>query len=164
MRWRLACVASLAACGPADGAVFVDSPSPVDLACDAQIGARIEGNDARFSQECGYACDSDWCGCEPCEMQADPLARLSAGDHEIRVQGGASGDGTFLLRLTLADGEVLFEAARSYNGLFTDSFVFTVPEDCAVVRLSWTLQSEVCSRVYEFELDPTATESGTGPG
>ena len=154
MKWSLAGAMLLLGCGPADGAVFVDAPVPVDLTCDGQLGEKIEGNDARFEQECGYECDSDWCGCEPCEMEAAPFARLSAGEHELRVEGGASGEGSFELRLTLADGEVLLEEVRTYNGLFSDSFVFTVPEDCPVIHASWALQTEVCSRIYEFELDP----------
>jgi len=147
---------ALMGCGPADGAVFVDAPDPVDITCDGELGERIQGNDARFDQGCGYECDSDWCGCEPCEMVAAPFARLSAGEHELRVEGGASGEGSFELTLTRADGEVLLEEVRTYNGLFADVFTFTVSQDCPVVHVSWTLQSEVCSRVYEFQIDPPA--------
>lgn len=144
----------LLGCESVDGPVFVETTDPVDLACDIHIGERIEGNDSRFRQECGEPCDSDWCGCEPCEMEAAPFARLSAGQHELRIQGGASGEGTFALSVTLADGAVLLEDVRTYEGLFEDLFVFTVPEDCAVVHVSLALQNEVCSRIYEFQLDP----------
>ncbi len=144
----------LVSCAAADGPVFVDAPDPVDLTCDIELGERIEGNDSRFRQECGEECDTDWCVCEPCEMVAAPFARLSAGEHELRVEGGASGEGTYALSLTLADGEVVFEDVRTYNGLFTDFFVFAVPQDCSVVHVSWTLQNSVCSRIYEFQLDP----------
>ena len=144
----------LLGCGSVDGPVFVEAPDSVDLTCDILLGERIEGNDSRFRQECGEECDSDWCGCEPCEMAAAPFARLSAGQHELRIQGGASGEGTFALSVTLADGEVLLEDVRTYDGLFEDLFVFTVPQDCAVVHVSLALQNEVCSRIYEFQLDP----------
>lgn len=154
MRWGFGFAILWMGCGPTDGAVFVDAPTPVDLTCDSQLGERIQGNDSRFDQECGEECDSDWCVCEPCRMLAAPLARLSAGQHEFRVQGGASGEGSYELRLTLADGEVVLEEVRTYEGLFEDSFVFTVPEDCAVLHASWTLLSDLCSRVYEFQIDP----------
>lgn len=154
MRCRFGVALLLAGCGPADGAVFADAPVPTDLTCDGQLGEVVEGNDSRFDQECGEACDSDWCACDPCQMLTGTLARMSAGEHEVWVQGGASGAASFELTLTLADGEVVFEEARTYNGLFTDSFVFTVPGDCPVLHASWTLQSEVCSRIYELRIDP----------
>ena len=143
-------------CGPADGAVFVDVPEPLDLSCDGQLGDDVEGDDPRFEQECGYRCDSDWCACDACRMLSGPLARMSAGEHELRVEGGSSGSATFELQLTLEDGTVVFEEARTYNGLFDDSFVFTVPGDCPVLYTSWTLQTDVCSRIYAFEIDPGA--------
>ena len=148
-------------CGPSAGPVFVDvqgssssssSPTTAALSCD-DVGV-LEGDDDRFAPSCGERCDTDWCACEPCTMAQGPLARLSQGPHRLRILGGASGTATFDLTLTLEDGVVVHQESRTCEGLFDDTFDFDVPQDCALVELSYALASAVCSRVYEYEIDP----------
>lgn len=87
-------------------------------------------------------------------MVFGPLGRLSAGAYALRVQGGASGSGTFAFVVSNEDGTVLAEETRTYDGLFDDSIDFELSEDCALVDLSVQLQSAVCSRIYEVEALP----------
>ena len=156
-------VLPLLACGPVDGRIFSDESSadtdPLttgsSLECHGGGPLFIEGNDARFSHDCGESCDSDWCFCEPCRSVFGPLARLRAGQHRLDVSVAASGDARFSVGLLLESGERLFDEAFDFpNAAESRTIDFDVPSDCAVVYVEWRQESRVCSRVYDLRIDP----------
>ncbi len=155
-------------CTSSDGAIFapratttgdgsegeVGSTGP-GWGCDAHVGVRVQGNDPRFTPGCGESCDSDWCWCETCSVLTGPLARMSSGPHQIRVQAGVSGTAEYTLKLAADSGAVLLEQTFSRTGLFEDVFDFSVTDDCPVVDVEWIQQTDdVCSRIYEVVVDP----------
>lgn len=170
MRRSLGLIALLLSCAPSEGAVFLDGAStegstststagaPSDDASSGWMGCGdvgvVEGDDPRFDHACGEDCDTDWCACESCTMLVGPLGTLPAGAYALRVQGGASGDGTFDLRIEAEAGAVLAADAWTRNGLFDDTIDFEVGEDCTRVELALELQTDVCSRIYEIEVIP----------
>ncbi|MEM9452688.1 MAG: hypothetical protein AAGF11_00825 [Myxococcota bacterium] len=113
----------------------------------------LEGNDPRFTHECGESCDTDWCGCEPCLAVAGPLERLPAGAYRLTINGGASGMIDYLVAVRLESGEILAQESVAYDGLFVDELEFTVSSECPLVEVEWTQQTALCSRVYEVVIE-----------
>ncbi len=148
-------------CADAEGTIFVGgSGSGSDdgsTAGPCVPGPPIEGNDPAIEHGCGEACDTDWCSCTACVVHAGASRSLAAGDHQVRIVGGASGLITYDLSVR-AEGRTAPLAAHivEYDGLFEHVVPFRVATSCTTVELRIEQTTALCSRIYEIRYEPGA--------